>query len=167
MNPKEDSLVSFLVLNTGTTYKPFTPFVECPNCRKLLRVGLARCPDCYEEVTEEYAFGSAVAVVANTVACDLANHILGFDAFAVIAVILSVFVIAGDLLIYGSAKLALFVVVWPIIPLSLTVLWFFRFGRFDFPDDDYQNAKRGLRRTLGLWLAILAAQVIALVFLRF
>lgn len=88
----EDQIIYFVALNTGATYQPFTPFVECPNCRKLLRVGIERCPDCYEEVTKEYALGSAAAVVVNTVACDIANTIRGFQAFAVLAVIGSVFI---------------------------------------------------------------------------
>ena len=32
-----------------------TPFVECPNCRRLLDYGVPRCPDCYEEIREDYA----------------------------------------------------------------------------------------------------------------
>ena len=160
MSAKEDPNVSFLILNTGAQYKSFTPFVQCPNCRKLLRVGVSRCPDCYEEVPEEYAFGSAVAVVVNTVACETANSIRSFDAFAVLAVIGSVGVYVTDVYAAGSPTYSYFLLVWSAIPLSATLLWFFRFGRFD-GDDEYLAAKHALTRSLLLWLGIMAAQFIA------
>ncbi len=160
MNLKEDSSVHFVVLNTGATYKPFTPFVECPNCGKLLKVGLRRCPDCYEEVTEEYAFSSAAAVVISTIACDLANSIRSFDAFAVLAVIGSVLIYVFERYTRDSPRLSYLILIWPITPLLATVLWSYRFGRFSFGDDEFLSSRRRMIRTLTLWLAILAAQLI-------
>ncbi|HKB65287.1 MAG TPA: hypothetical protein VKC61_05485 [Pyrinomonadaceae bacterium] len=155
-----DSKISFVALNLGARY---TPFVTCPNCRKLVRVGVKRCADCYEEIPDDYALNSAAAIVANTVACDIANSIRQYDSFAVIAVIGSVAIYICDLYIFGRApRLFYFVLLWSIFPLMTTSLWFFRFGRFRLGDADYLEAKRRMRRTLTIWLGITSAQIIAL-----
>jgi hypothetical protein len=39
---------------------------------------------------------------------------------------------------------------------------FYRFGTFPLGDDEYLRAKRRMRRTLTLWLAIASAQIIAI-----
>jgi len=154
-----DPQVYLVVLNLGARY---TPFVECPNCRKLVRVGVKRCADCYEEVSEDYAVNSAVAIVANTVACDVANSIRGYDSFAVLAVIGSIAIYLLDLYISGSPAFFYFVLFWSVMPLMTTLLWFYRFGRFRLGDAEYLDAKRHMRRTLTIWLAITSAQIVAL-----
>src|SRR5216684_4168016 len=52
-----------------------TPFVECPNCKRLIEYGLSICPSCREEISPDYAKASAIRVVVNTQACSLANTI--------------------------------------------------------------------------------------------
>ena len=156
-----DNLTIHIVMqNMGDKY---TPFIECPNCRRLLKVGVRRCPDCYEEVSEEYALSSAITVVVNTVACDVANSIRSLDAFAVLVVILSGLVFALDVWTSGSPKLFYFVLIYSLMPLTTTALWFYRFGRFKLGDEEYLKAKRALIGTLMLWLGIISAQIIALV----
>lgn len=157
---EKDQLIHFVVLNTGASY---TPFVECPNCHKLARVGVSRCPDCYEEITEEYALSSALAVVTNTIACDVASSISSFDAFAPLALIISVFIYLVDWYGSGVPRLSFLILWWPLMPLMMTLLWFYRFGGFRLGDDEYQASRRSLLRTLALWLGILAVQVMALV----
>lgn len=34
---EEGTQFQFLILNTGAKYRPYTPYVKCPNCRRLLR----------------------------------------------------------------------------------------------------------------------------------
>jgi len=126
-----------------------------------MKVGIRRCPVCYEEVTEDYALTSAMVIVMNTIACDLANSIRAFNFFAVIAVIISVFTyVAFPALIF-------FGLIYTIIPLFCVLLWFYRFGSFGVGDEDYLNSKRAMKRTLLLWLAVLASQLIALAVWRF
>jgi len=158
-NPKEDQSVYLVVVNMGERY---TPFVECPNCRKLVKVGVRRCRDCYEELTEEYAIKSAMAVVINTIACNLANAIKGSDPFAILAVIGTPIAYALDMYAFGSPTIFYLILFWPMIPLLLIILWFYRFGKFSFGDDEYLSSKRAMNWRLRLWLAILAAQVIAI-----
>jgi len=50
-----------------------TSLVECPNCRRLLHYGTARCPDCFEAILDSYAIASAAVVTLNTRACAMAN----------------------------------------------------------------------------------------------
>jgi len=154
-----DPRIFILALNLGARY---TPFVECPNCEKLVRVGVNRCPDCYENIPEAYALNSAAAVVANTVACDVANSIKAFDSFAVLAGIGSAVIYLLDLYVSGSPKLFYFCLLWSAMPLTSVLLWLYRFGNFKLGDDEYLCAKRDLRRSLRLWLAIITVQIIAL-----
>jgi len=159
LSSTEDLNVQIGAVNLGASY---TPFVECPNCRKLVKVGIRRCRDCYEEIPEAYAFSSAVTIVFNTVACDVANSIAAFDRFAVLAVPLGIACFFIDLYSFGSPRLFYLTLFWPVLPLLSAILWFYRFGTFPLGDDEYLSAKRRLRRTLTLWLAITSAQIIAL-----
>jgi len=155
----EDLNVHILAVNLGARY---TPFVECPNCERLVKVGVRRCRDCYEEIPEEYAFSSAASVVFNTVACDVANSIATFNSFAVLAVPMGIGIYFIDLYSFGSLTLSYLTLFWPMMPVLSAILWFYRFGDFPLGDDEYLKAKHRVWRTLTLWLAIAAVQIIAI-----
>lgn len=138
------------------------PFVECPNCKQLLEYGAENCPRCREEIGSDYALVSAVIVHHNTQACSMANSIKGFDPFVFIALVGSGFIYAIDMYAYGSLVLFNFVVLWPAIPLPAILVWFVRFGRFKIGDEEYVRARREMRGSLLLWLAILAVQLIVI-----
>jgi hypothetical protein len=137
-------------------------FVECPNCKQLLEYGAGVCPRCREEINSDYALVSAVVVHHNTQACSLANSIKGGDTFAYIAIVGSVFIYAIDIYAIGSLALFYFIVLWPVIPLLVVTVWFIRFGGFKIGDEEYLSAKREMRGSLLLWLAILAVQLIVI-----
>lgn len=138
-----------------------SPFVECPNCRQLLEYGAEICPRCREEISSDYGLMSAIVVQHNTQACSVANSISGFDAFVPLALLGSVVIYVID---YASGSLTLFpfILSWPMIPLIAIVIWFLRFGRFRIGDDEYLKAKREMRKSLFLWLAILMVQALAM-----
>lgn len=138
------------------------PFVECPNCKQLLEWGADSCPRCREEIDPDYALASAAAVHHNTQACSLANSVKGFDAFALIALVGSVVIYAFDMYAFGSLALFYLIVLWPAIPLLAVLVWFARFGRFKIGDEEYLRARRAMRGSLLLWLAILALQLIVI-----
>jgi RNA polymerase subunit RPABC4/transcription elongation factor Spt4 len=138
------------------------PFVECPNCKQLLEYGAEVCPRCREEINSGYAFVSAVVVQHNTQACSLANSIKGFDSFVWIAVLGSLLIYAIDMYTFKSLVLFNFILIWPAIPLLAILPWFYRFGRFKIGDEDYVRARRDMRTSLMLWLAILGVQLIIL-----
>jgi RNA polymerase subunit RPABC4/transcription elongation factor Spt4 len=152
-----DSRIHIMALNLGGRY---TPFVECPNCERLVSVGVNRCPDCYEEITEEYAVSSAFVVVANTVACDIANSLTAMNSFAVLAAIAIVGVYFMELYSYASLRTFYMTAVWTIVPLLAILLWFYRFGNVKLFDDEYVRARSAMRRALIMWLGILALQVV-------
>jgi len=155
----EDLKVFIVATNLGARY---TPYVECPNCRKLATVGVKRCRDCYEEIPEAYALSSAATIVFNTVAVDVANSIATSETFAGLAVPLGIACFFIDLYSFGAPALFYLTLFWPVLPLLTAILWFYRFGTFPLGDDEYLSAKRRVRRTLTLWLAIASAQIIAL-----
>ena len=101
-------------------------------------------------------------MVFNTVACDVANSIAAFDTFAVLIVPIGLACYFVDLYSFGSPRLFYLTLFWPVVPLLSAILWFYRFGTFPLGDDEYLSAKRRVRRTLTLWLAITSAQIIAL-----
>lgn len=155
----EDWKINIVAVNLGARY---TPFVECPNCKKLVKVGKKRCRECYEEIPEPYALSSAVTVVFNTVACDVANSLAIFDKFAVFVVLLGTVIYAFDINSFGSPALSYLLPLVLVQPLMLVILWFYRFGKFPLGDAEYLSARRRMRRTLTLWLALASAYVIAI-----
>lgn len=154
-----DSKFHIVAVNLSARY---TPFVECPNCKKLAKVGIKRCRECYEEIPEAYALSSAVTVVFNTVACDVANNLTIFDKFAVFVVLLGIVFYYFDITSYGAPAIFYLMGFVIVQPLLLAILWFYRFGTFPLGDAEYLTAKRRMRRTLTLWLAISAAYIIAI-----
>jgi len=159
LNPTENLNVHIVAVNLGARY---TPFIECPNCRRLMKIEVRRCRDCYEEIPEAYALSSAVTVVFNTVACDVANSLSSLDTFAVLAVPIGIALFFFDLYSSGSPRLFYLTLLWPILPLLSVIAWFYRFGTFPLGDEEYLSAKRHMRRSLTLWLAFIAAQIITL-----
>lgn len=139
------------------------PFVECPNCKQLAEYGAEGCPRCREEIAPEYALVSAAVVHHNTQACSLANSVGGFDPFAYIALAGSVLMYAVDWYAVEGPALSYLILVWPLMPLPVILSWFYRFGRFAIGDEDYVRARREVRGSLMLWLAILGVQLLALV----
>ncbi len=156
---EENTKLQICLLNTGAKYQPYTPYVKCPNCRRLLRLGIMRCPDCYEELTEEYAFMSGLTEVLKTIACDHAREI-GDTTWVVLAVIVSIGLLVINLAT-GSFLPSFIVPIFAVVPLLLALIWLYRFGRLDLVDDDeeFQAAKQQIKRTFRLWLLILAAQL--------
>lgn len=167
----DDSLFSVSVVNTGATYTPYTPYVKCPNCDRLLRVGVTMCPDCREELSIEYSLFSGLTEVLKTIACDNARTIAGFNPFAAIVVLvtagLTIFSVAapeeGDFIFFISLLLPF----QPLIPLLFILIWFYRFGTIPDNDEDFLYAKRETRRALKLWLLIFAAQLFVVFLLNF
>jgi hypothetical protein len=134
-----------------------TPFTECPNCGRLLSLRAGKCPDCQELIDESYAFYSALHVTVIAQACAFANTIKYIDLIAILALGVSIY-----LYLLNEPWFFLLAPLMSAVPLFFIVLWFSRFGRFRFAKDDFQKAKREMRASLILWLAILIVQLIAL-----
>jgi RNA polymerase subunit RPABC4/transcription elongation factor Spt4 len=148
-------------MNESLLKKPAVfPFVECPNCRQLLEYGVESCPRCREEISTEYGLASAIIVHHNTQACSLANSISGGDAFFFLALVGSGLILAIDFYVSGSPTLSWLTPLWSAIPLLVIVVWFIRFGRFSIGDDEYLKARREMRKSLSLWLALFVVQLL-------
>ena len=141
-------------------------FVECPNCKELTEYGAQMCPRCREEIDPEYADASAAAVYVNTQACDMANTIKGFDPFAYLSLLFSAGAYAIDKYAVGAPALFYFVLAYPLIPLLAILVWFNRYALFKAGDEEFTRARRDMRGSLLLWLAIWFVQVIAFLTLR-
>lgn len=139
-----------------------TPFAECPNCGRLLSIRVEKCPDCQELIDEGYAFYSAVHVAVITQACAFANTLKYIDLSAVLVLAISVY-----MYVLGDSWLFLVTPLLSGVPLFFVILWFSRFGRLKFDNNDFVKAKREMRASLWLWLGVLIVQLIALATLWF
>src|SRR6185295_4460128 len=146
---------------------PVHPFVECPNCRELVEFGAESCSRCREPIDPEYGVVSAVIVHHNTQACSLANAISSFDAFIPLALVGSIFVFVVDLYASGRPMIFLILPIWPLIPLLVIVVWFFRYGRFKLGDDEFLKVRREMRSSLLFWLVVLIVQILVIAIWRF
>jgi len=136
-----------------------TPFVECPNCRKLLAYGATICTQCREEIDPDYAYTSALVLTYNTKACSSANTIRTAEYGAVIVFLAT---LAGY---WVDPSLIIVNLLTPILSLTAILVWFYRFGRFKLGDEDFSKARRDMRNSLILWIAIITVQLLLLVFL--
>jgi RNA polymerase subunit RPABC4/transcription elongation factor Spt4 len=139
------------------------PFVECPNCKQLLEVGAALCPRCREEIRPEYAEISAAVVHYNTQACSVANTIATFNAFIPLALIGTILIYLGEAFVFGKPRISVGLLFWPSIPLFAIVIWYLRFGRFRIGDEEYERARREMRRSFAFWLAFLIVDLLLMV----
>lgn len=137
------------------TPQPVTPFVACPNCKRLVRYGTEQCPACREEIDEQYARLSATIIVLNTQACSLANTLKSGEPAVVIFFAVSVFVFFT-----GGAPLLLSGLLSPLVYILGIIFWFIRYRKFRFGDEDFARARRDLSRSLKLWSALVLVQIL-------
>lgn len=137
-----------------------TPFVECPNCKRLVEFGTEMCPDCREEIGDEYAAVSAAIIFHNTQACSSANTIKTGDRAALLILCASAYA-------FFVSNLGLFVTcaATPVLALVVISVWFFRFGSFQYGDEEFVRARNDMKASLKLWAALLAVQSLALLYL--
>jgi RNA polymerase subunit RPABC4/transcription elongation factor Spt4 len=151
---------------SGNSFKDpeVTAFVECPNCGRLLEYESEACLTCREEIVEDYAYLSAATVLVNTQGVSLANTISSGDPAAVIMFFISSYVYLFDLYdtelpVYWAW---LVLGVGTAIPLLATLTWFVKFNWFSkIGDDEFVETKREMCKSLGLWVALFMAQLIA------
>ena len=145
---------------------PHSVFVECPNCKELMEYDAEVCPRCREEIDQQYADLSAAVVYLNTRACDMANMIKGFDPYVFIVLVVSAGAFAFDWFAMGGPAIFYLIPFTSVAPLVAVAVWFNRYALFKAGDGEFARAKRDMRGSLMLWLAILAVQCIALLWLR-
>jgi hypothetical protein len=139
-----------------------TPFVECPNCRKLLEIEVTQCPECRELVSREYAATSSLVVAFNTAACATAASIRDRNPFMILVVIGSVLFYVFDLYMYGRLLFFKSTLIWSALAATQPFFWLRRFGKFPLGDDKFVKAVAEMKRSVSLWATIIAAQMVAL-----
>lgn len=144
-----------------------TPFVECPNCRKLLDIQITQCPECRELISKEYAVLSAASNVVNTRACNLAKEIgLTDRILAPLFVGASIFLYVIDSRILQSSVFSWLTIVAPAAQLLMVMAWHVLFGKFPLGDLAFVNAKRQVMWSGRLWGLILALQMALVLAIR-
>jgi hypothetical protein len=149
----------------------FTPFVECPNCHKLLSLDCEQCSECREPIPRSYAFLSAGVGIFNTAAYSSAKNIREASRVMVIVIGVTTLAVYGlpDVFLHprvGTGMPRIFLWGLPLLSaMQLLVIgaWFGRFGRLGvLGDRKYVEVRRELKSDVRLWLAIIAAQLAAM-----
>jgi hypothetical protein len=135
-----------------------TPFIQCPSCKRLIECGAALCPYCREEIDPQYAERSRLFVVYQTAAVSSANTIKTAELGAAI-----VFV-ASFIGFWFDPPLIIANLITPLVSVAAVAVWFYRFGRFRLPDDEYTRARRDMRNSLTLWLVLIGVQILAVIY---
>jgi RNA polymerase subunit RPABC4/transcription elongation factor Spt4 len=131
------------------------PFAKCPHCGRLVNLKAEHCPECREPIDYEQALWSAAVVTIVTQAIGFANTLKHADLAAVIAIGISIYTYAlGEPGLFFAAPLM------SVPPLLAVIWWHYKFGRFMFDDEDFVKARREMRWSLRLWMALLAVQLI-------
>lgn len=143
-------------------YERPTPFIECPNCRKLLALGTQLCPECREEIDPGYAVSNAAAFVLTTKAVSAADVVEGTRLIAFFVALVSVTAFFLDVYSFGRPFLFILTLV-PSAAFALRALgWMRRYGWLPLQNEDFLSARRKVKPTLFVWLGLLAAQVLVL-----
>jgi hypothetical protein len=127
-----------------------TPYADCHTCGQLVVLGSEHCVHCGIKLDQEDLLPSAVINFSLTQACSAANSIRSFDVAVV-------FFLACSL---GSYLMEMpfwwlwipMSLVW-LLPLIVILRWFYRHGRWQLADPEYDAAKKEMRAGLKLWLA--------------
>jgi len=134
-----------------------TPWVQCPGCKRLIECDAALCPHCREEIDPQYAAISKLVVVYQTAAVSSANTIKTAELGA------GIISVASFIGFWFDPPLIIATLLTPIISVAAVALWFYRF-RFRLQDPEYARARRDMRNSLRLWLVLIAAQILAVVY---
>ena len=67
-----------------------------------------------------------------------------------------------DWYVSGTPRIAFGLLLYSLIPLLVIVLWYIRFGRLLFGDEEYLRARREQRQSFALWCALLVVQLLML-----
>jgi hypothetical protein len=126
-----------------------TATMKCPSCGQILAYGFRVCKYCGSPIDQEAALRSVIDSTRITQACSLANSILAMRP-GVIAIAV------------GSAVLCFFgyggiVVIASLIICAAIVLWRWKYGSLQLPDDDFTEAQRMMKRELYIWLGLVCA----------
>lgn len=128
--------------------KSLIPIVR--NDEDKIDVSERKCPKCGAFLEEEQVAATFVVTLLHTTAIASSKKIAGLDLAAIPYVAVSGLCwVIGYPLWFRSVNN--FIYLFPILLLSR---WFYRYWyRFRFADEEYQEALREMRRSLGLWIA--------------
>jgi hypothetical protein len=143
---------------------PVTPFIECPNCRKLLEIDCAQCPECREIIPEDYAVLSVATNVLNTVACNRAKDIRGSDRVVGLIVLgLSIALYLVDHWFFHKLYLFWICLLPSAGKLFVAGMWQLRFSRFTaLGDAEFNRASQQVKQSAMLWTPTFVLQVLVI-----
>jgi len=124
-----------------------TPYGNCPRCREMVLFGSTHCAYCGLELDQEEIFPSVVANFVITQAISSANSIRTLDIgviFFIGAIIIRRLMDCG---LWFDLGTSLF---W-LAPLWVIVRWYFKHGRWESDDEEYNFAKKEMRAVFLLW----------------
>lgn len=139
-----------------------TVTAKCPACNEVVLYGRQQCPYCGARLDWEKMWSSVRSSFAIDQAISSANTIRTFNPAAVMFLLMPPL----NLLLNVSGSPIKYDVVFTILCLlSLAVAgrWFLKHGLWPMQEPEYKAAKRAMRKSLALWLAVNLLNVIFLV----
>lgn len=126
-----------------------TVFAKCYVCGAAVRFGAAQCPHCETELDQERLLPNAFNHYVITRAVSAANAIRTFDFAVYLSTLVALMRLALDFPLWLNLMTSL---TWLGV-LGAVLYWFWRHGRWESDDADYQAARAEMKKSLWLWLA--------------
>ncbi len=140
------------------TEPPVTALIECPRCKEKIFYESEKCRFCNEAIDEDYALQSAIYLGVITQACSLANTIRT-GKIGLLLILPS-----GLIAYFLDAKLLFLhsVLFVSILYSAAIIRWNYRYGDLEFPEDEFIQTQKEMRRYLHLCLGFITAEILLL-----
>lgn len=130
-----------------------TATAKCPACNEVVLYERQQCPYCGIKLDWEKLWNSVMDNFAIDQAISSANTIRTFNPAAVM------FMLFPAINLYLNAtglpiKYDVMFTVLCIVSLGVVGKWFWKHGQWPSPEPEYRAAKKAMRKSLALWLAV-------------
>lgn len=137
---------------------------RCPKCKEIIRVGSSVCQYCNSLIDEQTARAEAAKFQAGIDACAAANHIKTLNyavpIFFLLQIDLLLLNLTGDF--FSSPNRVTFLGFIPLGVLTAIFQWLTKYSGLQTDDPDFPEAKKIVKRALGLWLILTVVQIVVL-----
>ena len=139
--------------------REITPCFRCYYCREVVALGAISCPHCDNEIDQQRAKKEAAAFAVITKAIQSAGAITNRDLVVLLFITYTFWmrwsgreaffdIPRGWLLVE-----LIFAAGW-LIPVIAITRWFYKYGRQTTDDEEYLAAKKEVKSSLRLWIAV-------------
>ncbi len=137
-----------------------TVTAKCHTCQETILYGLENCPYCEIRLDHEELAVSAINTFVINQAISSANTIKTFDPAAPLFLLLVLLRVLIDLPTWYELVCS---VAW-LFPLLIISAWFIKHSRWDSNDEDFLAARKAMKSSFKVWLALNVLSLIVFLF---